>query len=563
MKISLIDQNDLGQVTEVVECETLAEVAAVAASTAWAPGTFKENRRSRANFEQTDLLVLDIDDGCTLERAKEEFKDYEHAILLSKSHQKEKNGVVSDRFRVILRLKEPIREDKDFKATWSEAFKRWTFIDPACKDSSRFFYASPKAVRVKEVGETIARVEGPAEPVANLDLGPMPPGRKGELMKDTLEFLTFGAPAGTRHFRLVKAVADLREQGYQEPEVIDLLIAMSERGDWTQAGLNEKDLATISDVMSRPNELPFREREGETGPVSIQAASLLDEAIAYLSDKDKVKGDTTGIEGLDKLLGGGFRTGELTVLMAQAKTGKNALYHYLIYEMLCKGHKIAYASRELTPSSEVIPNLLTIATGTNLWKADIKPGLKDLAQALLTKWQLSFAPGYGYFPPNELERFMRAMAEDGYKHFFIDHLHYMLQGEDYESTAMLIKQIKTLTKELDVHVSLIVQPRSLRTEERLSLHTLRGGAAIGQALDNLLILERMRDERYVSKLTLEVARHRLAKPGSIYLQYDAETTMFEEVERETELHDDNQTQDRTWPQRPAGASRRDFRMSDA
>ncbi len=71
----------------------------------------------------------------------------------------------------------------------------------------------------------------------------------------------------------------------------------------------------------------------------------------------------------------------------------------------------------------------------------------------------------------------------------------------------------------------------MREGEQLSLATLRGGSSIGQALDNLLILERVRNEENVSKLTLEVARHKLASLGSIYLKYDKNTTAFEEVDR--------------------------------
>jgi hypothetical protein len=124
-------------------------------------------------------------------------------------------------------------------------------------------------------------------------------------------------------------------------------------------------------------------------------------------------------------------------------------------------------------------------------------------------------------------------------HFLFDHFHYALEGEDYEATAKLIKRLKALTKELDIHLSLIVQPRSLREGEQLSLATLRGGAAIGQALDNLLILERVRgDQANISRLKLDQARHKLATLGEIYLMYNKETTSFEEVIKELVVVDE-------------------------
>jgi hypothetical protein len=309
---------------------------------------------------------------------------------------------------------------------------------------------------------------------------------------------------------------------------------MAERGDWTQDFLSKIDLATIDRMYNRDLKYPYQPTENQNldQPLIVNAGELLEEAFAYLSDKDKVKGEPTGIQGLDALLGGGFRTGELTVLMAQAKTGKNTLYHYLMYKHLERGIPFGYASRELNPATEVVPNLLSIALGLNTWTATIDDALKDRARAVLANWQLYFAPGYGYFPIEQIETWFKTLKDLGVSHFLFDHFHYALLGEDYEATAGLIKKLKSITKELDIHVSLIVQPRSLREGEQLSLATLRGGAAIGQALDNLLILERVKGENNISKLTLEVARHKLAKLGSLFLQYDSKTTSFIEVDRQ-------------------------------
>jgi replicative DNA helicase len=329
----------------------------------------------------------------------------------------------------------------------------------------------------------------------------------------------------------------MKEQGYDLPEITTQIEDMTLRADWTQPGLSPKDLHTITDVFNRPAKYEFRPKED--GPAQagangafVSASSLLDEAFEYLADKDKVKGEPSGIEGLDRLLGGGFRSGELTVLMANAKSGKNTLYHYLLYSFLKRGIPFGYASRELSPATEVLPNLLTIDTGTNMWKCEkFSEDFKRVARSAVTEWPLYFAPGYGYFPVNELEQWFRAMKEQGVSHFLFDHFHYALLGEDYEATAQLIKKLKSLTKELDIHLNLIVQPRSLRDGEKLSLATLRGGAAIGQALDNLLILERVRGQDNISRLSLEVARHKLCKLGDIFLKYDPETTRFEEVEK--------------------------------
>lgn len=534
MLVSQMSENP-GKVRKVIKVDSLEEVAVLATMSDWAPGVFKENARSAANFKQVEFLVLDVDSGCTLEEAKEKFKDYAHAILTSRNHQKEKNGVVADRFRVILPLIEPVCTQADYEATWLEAQAKWPFIDKSCKDVSRMYYMSPELVELSPDGLEIPVKYGitPAKP----ELPDKPLNERGSLWKATLDFLVHGAPAGERHLALVKCVSNMREQGYTQDEVETMIEAMTHlpTADWTQAGLNSKDKYTIKDIFKRPDKYEFKPKE--VGAVASQltnsALELLDEALDYIGDKAKVAGDSTGIEGLDKILGGGFRTGELTVLMAQAKQGKNSFYHYLIYQMMMRGIPVAYASRELTPATEVIPNLLSIATGNNAWKVEVTDGYRELAKGIVSQWPLKFAQGYGYFPPEQMVKWVTAMKEEGINHFLFDHLHYMLKGEDYESTAELIKILKSLTKELDIHINLIVQPRTLREGERLSLATLRGGAAIGQALDNLLILERVRGEDFISKLTLEVARHKLARPGSVYMQYNPESTTFEEVEKET------------------------------
>lgn len=534
--VSLINEKNLGEVEEEVSYDTIEELAAILSNFAWSPGIFSGRKRTISSLSTLGLLVLDIDAGCSLSDGMERFRPYRHIIATSRNHQKEKHGLIADRFRVVLFLDKAINTDKDYKATWESIRLQHPYIDPACKDSARFFYPSPDVVSIQSEGQTVPvahHVEVPAPQAVPRDSATT---SKGTLWKSTLEFLALGAPAGQRHHALVRAVGNLREQNYSEAEIIELVSNMTEspNADWTQVGLNPADLKTIERMCAREMKYDFKPKDEvrEAQASYVKADELLSETFEYLADKDKVKGEPTGITGLDKLLGGGFRTGELTVLMAQAKTGKNTLYHQLIFQHLQRGIPFGYASRELSPASEVVPNLLSIALGLNAWKSEIDDTFKSKAASVFASWPLFFAPGYGHYAPDELEQWFGELKAIGVNHFLFDHFHYALEGEDYEATAKLIKKLKSLTKSLDIHLNLIVQPRSLREGESLSLATLRGGAAIGQALDNLLILERVKSEENVSRLSLEVARHKLAKLGKIYLRYDTETTRLEEVAKE-------------------------------
>lgn len=252
-------------------------------------------------------------------------------------------------------------------------------------------------------------------------------------------------------------------------------------------------------------------------------SSMLD----YLSNKFAMSGESTGLEGLDRMLGGGLRNGELTVLNAPAKTGKSTLIHHIIYNLLQRGVSVGYASREMSPDTEVMPNLLSLYLKRNVWVES--PKSEEIGE--LYSWPLYFSSGYGTLIESELERFVTDLQEHNVEYFFIDHLHWLLENpEDFQEVSKIIKSIKKWTKEKNVHIFLVVQPPKLMDGQELGINTLRGGASLGQALDNLLTLTRVKNEKNISKLALPVARHKMAEPGEIFLSYDKNTMEFTEAE---------------------------------
>jgi len=105
-------------------------------------GFFESGEAKNDNWLGQCFLILDVDDGLTLEEAKKRFSGYECVIATTRNHQKEKNGEVCDRFRVLLPTAEPIECDKE---TYTEAMSyllsnEFSFADKACKDVSRIFF---------------------------------------------------------------------------------------------------------------------------------------------------------------------------------------------------------------------------------------------------------------------------------------------------------------------------------------------------------------------------------------------------------------------------------------
>jgi len=272
-----------------------------------------------------------------------------------------------------------------------------------------------------------------------------------------------------------------------------------------------------------------------------KASDFTEKALEFLSNKKAVEGKPTGLATLDKLLGGGKRKGELTVLHATAKTGKNAFYHKLIYDWISAGTPVGYASRELSPESEVLPNLFSLKFKEDAWRVEMTEDRKMKYKEVASTWPLFFSSGYGYFILEDLTQWMKELHLMGVEYFFIDHLHYCLDDpEDYKQASKFSKQLKTLCKELNIHIDLIVQPNKLLDGQELGINSLKGGAAIGQALDNLLIMERESGYKNISKITLRVSRSRLATTGYFYLKYDKDTTDLIECKVERTVKRDMQ-----------------------
>lgn len=116
----------------------------------YSPTEFKNGYRKSENcLPGNNLIVLDIDEGWTVENAYEFLTKHDLMALIAttKSHQKEKSGKVNDRFRILL----PTYKSQDggpieFQHQMKSVFK--FFDDKPDKgtcDMARFYYGNPKS----------------------------------------------------------------------------------------------------------------------------------------------------------------------------------------------------------------------------------------------------------------------------------------------------------------------------------------------------------------------------------------------------------------------------------
>lgn len=113
---------------------------------------FENGKRSIENCNGFgNCLIYDVDnDGVvdfTLENALEYFSDIQSLIVTTKSHQKEKNGKVADRFRVVISVDEDISVSVDDYSKYyihvTEILGIAEFIDHSCKDAARMYQPNP------------------------------------------------------------------------------------------------------------------------------------------------------------------------------------------------------------------------------------------------------------------------------------------------------------------------------------------------------------------------------------------------------------------------------------
>lgn len=511
----------------------------------WAPGIFLDDHRVKKKFESAMIVALDFDDGLSLAEAAQRFESYKHIIGTTRSHQKEKNGIITDRFRVILFLEESIEDYKVYESTVRALLDANPEADPQAKDAARMFYPCVELVQYSEEGQLIPTVTpAPEKPRETMKIS----GVEGELTRETKDFLLFGAEPGTWNHRLYKAAVDAHNQGYGQDQFKDMAERMAPEP------LDEKDLSTIKSAFSKDpsefehelrvseEELEKLQAEEEAAANTLRPGMFFEETIEYLNDKDKVRGTRTNFQGLNKLMGGGLRGGELVALVAQAGAGKSSLFHSIQLDLAKRGYPVGYLCQEMEPSTEVIPNYLSMHYGCNVFKEMITPEQKEEYGRWLTNLPVFFTKERGHIAYPQIEAWVKHNKEkNGVNLFFLDHFAYtQSQPEDYKEASELARAIKTLAQKEQVNFFVIMQPQKLQFGQKLSMEMIRGGAALNQAADLILIMERHDDgvNKNVNTIRTEKARHKLARIGTIYTQYDPTDTNIVEIDLKDEVSDE-------------------------
>lgn len=128
----------------------------------YSSSSYKDGYRKKSNVISIgNVIIFDFDDGSiTIDEMEKYLKknNVTAIIATTKSHQMEKNGKPKcDRYRLLIPFDEELKIDVSdyslFYQFMSEILRIEKAIDPACKDSSRFYYPSKnQLVKYVETG---------------------------------------------------------------------------------------------------------------------------------------------------------------------------------------------------------------------------------------------------------------------------------------------------------------------------------------------------------------------------------------------------------------------------
>ena len=113
----------------------------------YSAGSFRNDYINDANYlQEQNLFIIDIDNDLTLEDAKNLFSGMTYLIATTRTHQKEKKGIVCDRFRIILptmstfHLSPDVYSDMYMNVINSLGIEE---ADTQCRNASRWYYGNP------------------------------------------------------------------------------------------------------------------------------------------------------------------------------------------------------------------------------------------------------------------------------------------------------------------------------------------------------------------------------------------------------------------------------------
>ena len=259
--------------------------------------------------------------------------------------------------------------------------------------------------------------------------------------------------------------------------------------------------------------------------------------------KGKPFGIKTGFPMLDYLTGGLWGS-KLVIIAARPGVGKTSLMMNMARHMASHGHDVGIFSIEMD-AEELIDRQISSLSGVS----SIRPATgKKLS---VYEWrQISEAvekihsypliiDDTGGIKIQELCKRIRETVKNGAEIIFIDQLSRIRGGtgrSSYEQNTSIVSELAALKKELKIPICLLAQINRQaedRPDKKPTISNLKNTGELEESADIILIGHRpyvhTRKEEDRTKAEWELAKHRNGQTKNIYMRWDEETTMFQEL----------------------------------
>jgi replicative DNA helicase len=298
----------------------------------------------------------------------------------------------------------------------------------------------------------------------------------------------------------------------------------------TEAGL--KATERLDKAQGYLQALQFsRSRAMPTG-ISDNVVGMLDR-IQNLADGTTTPGIQTGIPGLDRMIGGGFKGGKQIIVAARPSIGKSSLAEQLCLNLALAGHPTAFFSMEM--GKEELTDRAVANIGRIALDRITSGQLQDeewsrLTEAVETMRNLPlYLDDQPALTLHDIAAKARMLKRNhDIKLIVVDYLQLCSGGKDKDNRHHQIEElsrgIKSLAKQLDltfITLSQLNREVEKRTSGRPILSDLKESGAIEEDADIVMLLSRMGDAvNGFQTIHCDIPKNRQGKTGSIALGFD-------------------------------------------
>ncbi|EUB56790.1 Twinkle protein [Echinococcus granulosus] len=242
---------------------------------------------------------------------------------------------------------------------------------------------------------------------------------------------------------------------------------------------------------------------------------------------------------LNKLLRG-FRSHEMTVLSGKTGVGKTTFACEYSLDLAEQGVRTLWGSFEM-PLPRICRTLLHQFAGEQLY-LQTPMRVAAWASAFQHEIPMFFINTHGR--PSEKEVFLaleESVKRDAVEHVILDNLQFMMgctgsQGieDKFQRQDRFVERLRAFATDTGAHLTLVVHPRKVDSDQLLTISSLYGGGKIGQEADNILLVQEEVDTA-VPKKYLQVVKNRYdGTVGKMDLHFNRSRMSFKPSSRSLE-----------------------------